>query len=731
MPPLTFLNSAFLVGLAAASLPILIHLFSRRRTRDVRFPSLEFLQEVSRKKVRRLQLRQFLLLLLRVLIIALFGLAMARPAVRTGEGGFGRGSSTIAIILDNSFSMAARDPGMQGLPSTSAVAVSTSPVVEEGTVFAGAKQRALEIVSLMQEGDRGVLALAASPVRLPYQTAITDLGLFRQEVERSALAATPADLPQAVQRVASVMSRSRTLNREIYIISDFQRIDIEAWQALIGDRSDSSSVRAEEDLDLGEGVQVYLIPARTLPVHNLAIERVRLDHVGAGAESGARLIVSLVNQSDDEARDVVVRALAGGETGDALGEVFATVPPRGRSEATLLLRRLPVSGDLKVTLAPDPLKWDNSGYLVTEQPGVRRVLVVAGGASDAEDDAVRYVRLALDPAGTQEFFEVSVTHPDDPALSSDLRADAIVLINVGRLPSSTLEQIERFRATGGGVLIVMGDRVDARTYNTAILARLADVELLGLQGDPDKPDQYRSLRLATTGHPILEGFPATVGGNLTSARIQRFLAARIGPEARALAEFSGGSPALIEDHGTLIYTSAFDGVWSDLPTSGAFVPLLHRMINHLIAQGGGDRLLAGESIEETVEPDRLANQEAHFIGPRGLRTSAERSEREGRVHLRSGPAELPGIYKLMREDGAQLGLYAVNLDSRESDLRLAPESWLPPLFDPDATILRPEGEITRSLINAQYGRELWPILLVIALCLMVVESLLGRGRILP
>ena len=75
MPPLTFLNSLFLAGLAAAALPILIHLFSKRRAKEVRFPSLEFLQEVSRKKVRRLQLRQILLLVLRVLIIGLFALA--------------------------------------------------------------------------------------------------------------------------------------------------------------------------------------------------------------------------------------------------------------------------------------------------------------------------------------------------------------------------------------------------------------------------------------------------------------------------------------------------------------------------------------------------------------------------------------------------------------------------------------------------------------------------------
>jgi hypothetical protein len=345
---------------------------------------------------------------------------------------------------------------------------------------------------------------------------------------------------------------------------------------------------------------------------------------------------------------------------------------------------------------------------------------------------VRHAQLALDPRDTQEFFQVDVVAADDPALSSSLRADVVMLLDAGRLSAATLEQIERFRAEGGGVLVVMGDAVDPRVYNTVIFPKLADVELLALQGDPDEPDVYRSLRIATTGHPIFEGFPAAVGENLTSARIQRFLEAKVGGEARILAEFSGGFPALIEDRGTLVYTSAFDGRWSDMPTSGAFVPMLHRMINYLLAQGRiSDRLLAGGTIEETIEPERLANQDAHFVGPRGLRVGAERSQREGKVHLRSEPIGLPGIYQLVREDGAQLGLYAVNLDARESDLRPSPESWLPALFEPDATLLKPEGELSRELIQARYGREIWPILLLIALGLMVAESLLGRGRLLP
>jgi hypothetical protein len=735
---MTFLNSIWLwlgAGALAAAIPILIHLIRWRKPREVRFPSLEFLKDVTQAKVRRFQLRQLLLLILRVLIVALFALAMMRPAMHA-RGALGRGSTSVGIVLDNSFSMSARDPAQNGVPSGSGSGSGGSPVPEEGTVFQAAKRRASEVVGMMREGDRGVLALAAAPVRIPYGTAITDLSLLRQEVERSTVEATRADLPQAFERVAAALAASRTLNREIYVISDFQRIDVEAWQSLLGKRGDSTVVEGGGARGGSGGVahipgdtRVYLIPARSLPVDNIAIERVRLDALAVGPDAAARLVVTVVNNGEDEAKDIVIRAVEEGGNGDALGEAYVTAPPMGRAEASLLLRRMPAGGALRVAITPDALPWDNNAYLVTEQPGVRRVLLVCGG-DPASDAATRFVKLALDPSGTHEYFQVDAVNADDPVLTRPLRADVVLVLDAGRLPDAVLEQIGRFRSEGGGVLLVMGDRVDPRSYNTMILPKLANLELIGMQGDPNRPELYRSLRVASTGHPIFEGFSGVAGGNLTTARFQRVLEAKPGAGARVLAEFSGGLPAIVEDRGTLVFLSSMDGTWNDLPTCGAFLPLLHRMVLYLSAQGStSDHLKAGNAIERAYAPDEVGGQDATFIDPQGVRHPAERSELDGRVLLKLPAARLPGIYQLVRADAARLGIFAVSLDARESDLRVAPEGWLPPLFKPAGTLLKPEGAITRASIEGRFGRELWPILLVIVLGLMVVEGFVARGKL--
>ena len=83
MGPLTFLNGAFLAALSASVLPILIHLFSRRRPTERPFSDIRFLDEITRRRVRRLRLRQVLLLVMRTLAIAFIALAMSREYSRS------------------------------------------------------------------------------------------------------------------------------------------------------------------------------------------------------------------------------------------------------------------------------------------------------------------------------------------------------------------------------------------------------------------------------------------------------------------------------------------------------------------------------------------------------------------------------------------------------------------------------------------------------------------------
>ncbi len=780
---LSFLNSVFLAGLAAAALPILIHLFSRRRAREVSFPSLEYLREISRQKVRRMRLRQWLLLALRVLIVALFALAMGRPAIRGSKGALTRGSSTIAVVLDNSASMSAADPALSSAnPVLAPVAGSSEGnealPPEAGSLFAAAKKRASEIFDLMGEGDRGILVLSGRPIGLPFQTPVADAGLLRQEVKRSALAADEADLPSALEAVVPQLASARTINRELFVVSDFQRKDIDAWiHAATSGGSTSAggdSTHGSGSMSIPAGIKVYLVPVTEKSQPNVSIERVRYDGSG-GIGAAGRVIATVVNQGDDPVADRVARVTAA-SGGSSLADALFSLPPHGQDDVTMDLSQLPPDGALQVTLGSDPMEWDNTAWLVTGQPGVHRVLLVCGpeGSASAElkragtnlaaagaatgdlasldppesglpaggavsDSAAAakfatsgstFLRLALDPGGNSEFFRVREADPNALSDPSVWDADVVILSDVGRLSDAAVENLVRFKARGGGILIGLGDHVDPRSYNTQILAKICSVELLDISR-AEEAGAYRSLRPTVASHPIFAGFPIGPGEDLGSARFHKIMTTRVGSGARVLAEFGRDVPALIEENGVLLFTSSLDGEWNDFVTSASFPPFLHQMVRYLVGRGAGDERSGHVGARlETLVPEGAFQGSLTALDSQGGRSAVEAIPVERMIRLRSQPAMLPGIYRFQDGSGKVVASFAVNLDSKEGDLTVAsPQSELR-LLGRAARRLEPGATVTRELLQGRYGRELWRPILVLVLILLVVESVLGRGKLL-
>src|ERR1700693_4390971 len=98
----------FLGGLAAAAIPIALHFFFRSRYRVVPWAAMKFLLTSIEQTSRRLRFQELLLLLARMAILVLLALALARPTTSVSHGS-GQGDAVDAVlVIDTSFSMAAR-----------------------------------------------------------------------------------------------------------------------------------------------------------------------------------------------------------------------------------------------------------------------------------------------------------------------------------------------------------------------------------------------------------------------------------------------------------------------------------------------------------------------------------------------------------------------------------------------------------------------------------------------
>jgi hypothetical protein len=147
-----FLHPWVLAGLAAAAIPILVHLLARREPPTVVFPAVRYLVTTTQEHQRRLKLQHWLLLLLRTLLIALLVLAAAAPTMPL-SGVPGHSPSALALIVDNSPSSGAV---LGGTPLLRQLTATAARVLERAT-----PEDALWLITadaIPRRGDRATLS---------------------------------------------------------------------------------------------------------------------------------------------------------------------------------------------------------------------------------------------------------------------------------------------------------------------------------------------------------------------------------------------------------------------------------------------------------------------------------------------------------------------------------------------------------------------------------------------
>jgi hypothetical protein len=170
-----FLHPWVLAGLAAAGIPILLHLLARREPPTVVFPAVRYLMTATREHQRRLKLQNWLLLLLRTLLIVFVVLAAAAPSVPL-SGVAGHAPSALVLILDNSPSSGAV---VEGAPLLRQLVAAGRRVLARAT-----PEDLLWLVTadgIPRRGDRATVeellnGLSISPRRLDLGSAITLAG---------------------------------------------------------------------------------------------------------------------------------------------------------------------------------------------------------------------------------------------------------------------------------------------------------------------------------------------------------------------------------------------------------------------------------------------------------------------------------------------------------------------------------------------------------------------------
>ena len=675
---MTFLNPLLLAGLAAVAIPIAVHLFNFRRPRQIDFSTLRFLRALEATAVRRVRIRQWLLLALRALAVVFLVLAFARPVPTADAGAFGEGAArSLVLVLDNSRSMTLRDA--------------------QGELLGQAKALGATLVEATGRGDeRTVLPTAPPPEYRP--VPFTTPGPALDAVAATEALAGARPLTAALARAGSVLDGALHPRREIVVVSDLQAATF----------TDSASAA------LPPGVDVALLPVGGRRQTNTAVTDVRV--VSQIIEPGRPVQIEAVLARYGGRAGTVGASLSldGQRVAETAVDVVPGTPTTARFTVTPPARGW-VGGEVRIEA--DAAEWDDVRTFALRVPPAPRVLVVRGAGERAD-----LVALAL--GVTAEGGGVVLNEVDEGGLAgADLdRYDTVVLVGPQSLGASA-ERLGAFVARGGGVLAFPGTQPEALN---PLLQAVGGGRVVGVVGERGGASIGSTVD-ADLGHPLFAGVFDDARPALE--RIDVAQAAHYRPgggDESTLIGLQAGPPFLQEirrgEGSVLLVGVAPDPAWSDLPQRGLFVPLLYRAAAYLAAgsvvgeAGGAEGSVRVEGVE--------AGQPLRLVGPDGVATTPLQRTVPGAVVLDLDDATArAGLYRVVQGDRT-LRVVAVNEDARESD---------PAALDPNAAAERLEaitGRPVRVIDAAPAlagggagGTPLWTVFLALSLACLVAETL--------
>ena len=514
---LSFLSPLFLVGIAAAAIPIVIHLLHRRTEPIIEFSAMRFLRRAPVEHSRRRRLRELLLLALRVAALLLFAFAFARPYL--SESAQALATPATVVLIDTSLSMSA--PGQ----------------------FDRAKARATEIIRSAAPGSSiAVVAFAdgadvTAPLSSDHAGALT-------AVSQLQAGAGATRYRTALGRAAEVLGGR---SGRIVMVTDLQQ---SGWDA-----ADQGSVPDQIPVEVQE------IGG---PDGNVAITALRVE--------GTEAIALVQNFTSRPIAEKVSFAI----DREPAGTVPLTIPANGSAEA-----RLTVPGSIAGALSasiPDSQGYagDNTRFAVLDLATAPLVLAVTASGHPSESFYLERALAIAQGAGGFRFKAVG-----GPAFSDMQPEELDAVRVVAILGTRGIEQRGRellagYVRAGGGLLVTAGPDVDAAILRQA-LQNLVETSWRPRDGDPLRfaPVDGRHPVFRVFGGVGTLANVSFRRSALVEPGASADVVARYSDGTPALVEEVSGEGRV------LVFASDLNNAWNDFPLQPAFVPFLHESLRHL------------------------------------------------------------------------------------------------------------------------------------------------------
>ncbi len=713
---MNFLNPAILFGLFAVSIPILIHLLNLRKIKKVEFSTLMFLKEIQKSKMRRIKLKQIILLALRVMAIIFLVLCFANP-VYEGYAGNNDNSSSYStlIFIDDSFSMAARD--------------------SKGQYLSQAKDAVKKILETHKESD-DVYLIPASKIDFDGNKILFDsFNELYDSLEKINISQKPADINEIMSFSDKILKTSAKPNKEIFIISDFNQINFNQENSIPPSFSETSD----------NSVNAYLIRIGNREINNLSIDSFVVISKIIEKNKDVKIKAFLNNHSRYNVYNKTVNLIIDNEL---KGERIVDINSFDKKEIEFSFKSDHsgnINGIVEITQSEfqdDEIIQDNKYYFSLYIPESFNLGVIYEKPED-----FYFIDLALRTAGSilsdsikmkSNLFNVTSERTINESI---LKKDVVFISGKNSFTDYESQMLRDFVSDGGGLFIFPGNSTDINNYNSTILNKLDFVKIEDLNSSKDENNKLKFDKVDFENPILSEIFlnrklNSTSGNfNIDSPEINSFFRLLPNEKARQIITLTNNRPFLIESKlskGKVIISSVSAREdQSDLPLKTIFVPLIIRSIYYLSNNfeyqkeyiAGKSNLISVrelKSINEMMLPDQsVIKPELELINPN-----------ENYLYLPySGLTSGTGFYSLKDSSGAEFD-FALNKNSIESNMTVSENDDITDYFKKNGfqnvKLIEKSEDILSAVEESNSGLSLWKYFLIGALLFIAGELFLSK-----
>lgn len=670
-----FLYPQFLYALLALIIPIIIHLFYFRRFKKVYFTNVKFLKEIKEETSARRKLKNFLVLLMRLLAFIALIIAFAQPFIPQ-DTVVKKGEKAVSVYIDNSFSMSALSEDV--------------PLLEKG------RQRAREIVEAYAAEDRFQILTSDFEGRHQRLVSKDDALSLIDEIKIS-----PAvrELSKVLNRQTQTLNTATTANRVSYLISDFQKniTDLENFQ-------DST-------------IELNLLPLQSVQEKNISLDSAWFDAPVQMINQTNTLLVKVKNHSDEPAENIRLTIKQDGQV-KPVGTL--SIPPRTAVTDSInvtILRTGWQESELSIT--DYPVQFDDKYYFTYNVAEEINILVINEGATS------KYLNAAFGGIGYFKITNQSANQIDYAGLPG---YQLIIINDLKSVSSGLTSELSQYVKTGGNLLVFPSASASLESYRSFLTAFQAN-ELKSYDATP------RQVSDINTAEFIFQDVFENISRNIKLPNTQgNFKISTFGSrqEERLLSYRDGssylGKYALDKGHLYLCAAPLNENVNNLVRSGEIFIPMLYKMAistakdQQIAYTIGKDELLETDNrITEAEMVYKLKGKQEEFI-------PQQKAIGPTMVLGMNNQIKEAGFYQLYLDPANPLAYYGFNFDRRESALSYLNNENLASQIGPLAKIIESKAlaSLTPLIGDRSRGITLWRWCLMAALLFLLIEILLLR-----